>query len=65
MRVYSITRKDTNLAKGYRYEFEQSMEAGEPVIPFIPLHQVIGATPCSGTYGATARRTSKSPSGRP
>ena len=30
---------------------EQDMFAGEPVIPFYPLVQVIGATPCDGTYG--------------
>ena len=54
MKVYNVVRKGMNKNVGilsYEYEFEQSMDAGEPVIPFYPLHIVIGATPCAGTYG--------------
>ena len=54
MKVYSIVRAATNLNVGdasYEYSFKQEMTAGEPVIPFYPLPQVIGATPCPGSYG--------------
>ena len=36
------------------------MKAGEPVIPFYPLVQVIGATPCPGTYGRDGQPASNS-----
>ena len=54
MKVYEIVRSDSNYNLGdlsYEYLFEQEMTAGEPVIPFYPLPQVIGATPCPGSYG--------------
>ena len=54
MKVYNIVREDFNYDLGdlsYEYLFEQEMTAGEPVIPFYPLPQVIGATPCPGDYG--------------
>jgi len=54
MAVYNIVTTASNLNAGelsYNYKFEQEMEAGEPVIPFYPLVQVIGATPSSSTYG--------------
>ena len=54
MKVYNIARTASNYDLGdlsYEYLFEQEMSAGEPVIPFYPLPQVIGATPCSGSYG--------------
>lgn len=54
MKVYSIVRTASNFNVGdlsYNYAFEQEMFAGEPVIPFYPLPQVIGATPCPGSYG--------------
>ncbi|MFM2296063.1 MAG: hypothetical protein RLZZ350_2476, partial [Verrucomicrobiota bacterium] len=54
MKVYNIVRAATNLNAGensYEYSFKQQMTAGEPVIPFYPLPQVIGATPCSSSYG--------------
>jgi hypothetical protein len=54
MKVYNIVRATNNPNAGtlsYDYEFNQAMFAGEPVIPFYPLVQVIGATPCDGTYG--------------
>ncbi|MGZ4961100.1 MAG: PA14 domain-containing protein, partial [Limisphaerales bacterium] len=54
MKVYNIVRAATNLNAGdlsYEYSFKQDMLAGEPVIPFYPLVQVIGATPCPGSYG--------------
>jgi len=54
MKVYSVTNQDANFQLGelsYNYTFQQEMRAGEPVIPFYPLVQVIGATPCAGTYG--------------
>ena len=54
MRVYAIERDaaDYNLGDlSYDYSFDQQMTAGEPVIPFYPLPQVIGATPCNGNYG--------------
>ena len=54
MKVYNIVREDSNFDLGdlsYDYSFEQEMTAGEPVIPFYPLPQVIGATPCAGSYG--------------
>ena len=54
MKVYNILRTATNLNVGdlsYEYSFKQDMNAGEPVIPFYPLVQVIGATPCPGSYG--------------
>ncbi|HEV2693592.1 MAG TPA: hypothetical protein VG347_11915, partial [Verrucomicrobiae bacterium] len=54
MSVYNITMTASNLNAGnlsYNYTFQQEMNAGEPVIPFYPLPQVIGATPSSSTYG--------------
>jgi len=60
MKVYSVTNQDANFTLGersYNYQFVQSMEAGEPVIPFYPLVQVIGATPCPGTYGKDGQPT--------
>jgi hypothetical protein len=54
MKVYSIVRTATNSNAGelsYAYSFDQPIEAGEPVVPFYPLVQVIGATPCDSTYG--------------
>ncbi len=60
MRVYNIVRADTNLNLGdlsYEYNFNQQMKAGEPVIPFYPLPQVIGATPGSGDYGKDGQPT--------
>jgi len=54
MAVYNIQTTASNLNAGdlsYNYTFEQQMNAGEPVIPFYPLPQVIGATPSSSTYG--------------
>ncbi|MEY4916701.1 MAG: hypothetical protein RL616_614, partial [Verrucomicrobiota bacterium] len=54
MTVYKIQREDSNFNLGdlsYDYAFEQEMTAGEPVIPFYPLPQVIGATPCASSYG--------------
>lgn len=60
MAVYSITNQDSNLNLGtnsYTYTFAQQMTAGEPVVPFYPLPQVIGATPCSSTYGKDGQPT--------
>ena len=54
MAVYNIVMADSNLNLGtnsYNYTFTDQMNAGEPVIPFYPLPQVIGATPSSSTYG--------------
>ncbi len=54
MKVYKVVREDSNLNLGdlsYNYTFQQTMTAGEPVIPFYPLPTVIGATRCPGTYG--------------
>jgi hypothetical protein len=54
MKVFSIIRATNNLNAGalsYDYKFQDEMLAGEPVIPFYPLVEVIGATPCPGTYG--------------
>jgi hypothetical protein len=53
MKVYNVVRTATNLNAGdlsYTYDFQQGMDAGEPVIPFYPLGPVIGATPAPGTY---------------
>jgi hypothetical protein len=60
MKVYNVVRSATNLNAGdlsYEYNFEQNMEAGEPVIPFYPLPQVIGATPAPGTYARDGQPT--------
>lgn len=60
MAVYSITTVASNLNVGnlsYNYKFEQQMTAGEPVVPFYPLPQVIGATPSSSTYGKDGQPT--------
>lgn len=60
MKVYNVVRTATNLNVGdlsYSYSFEQEMRAGEPVIPFYPLPQVIGATPCAGSYGKDGQPT--------
>ncbi len=54
MAVYNIVTADSNLNLGtnsYNYTFTQQMTAGEPVVPFYPLPQVIGATPSASTYG--------------
>ena len=54
MNVYSIVRSASNQNLGdlsYNYTFTDEMVAGEPVIPFYPLPQVIGATPGAGSYG--------------
>src|SRR5262249_23114473 len=54
MKVYNIVRAATNQNVGelnYTYSFDENITAGEPVIPFYPLPSVIGATPCSATYG--------------
>jgi len=62
MKVYNVVRAATNLNVGelsYRYGFDQSMDAGEPVIPFYPLPVVIGATPCAGTYGRDGAPTTQ------
>ena len=60
MAVYNIVTADSNLNLGtnsYSYTFEQQMTAGEPVVPFYPLPQVIGATPSSSTYGRDGQPT--------
>ncbi len=60
MKVFNVIRAATNLNVGdlsYTYSFEQEMNAGEPVIPFYPLVQVIGATPCPGSYGRDGQPT--------
>ena len=60
MAVYNIVTADSNLNlgnKSYSYKFEQQMTAGEPVVPFYPLPQVIGATPSSSTYGKDGNPT--------
>ncbi len=60
MAVYNIIKTDSNLNLGtnsYSYNFTQQMTAGEPVIPFYPLPQVIGATPSSSTYGRDGQPT--------
>ncbi|MEI7729603.1 MAG: PA14 domain-containing protein [Verrucomicrobiota bacterium] len=54
MQVFNVVRKASNQNVGalnYYYDFELSMNAGEPVIPFYPLVQVIGAQPSPATYG--------------
>jgi hypothetical protein len=60
MKVFNVVRAATNLNAGdlsYEYSFKQDMNAGEPVIPFYPLVQVIGATPCPGSYGRDGQPT--------
>jgi|GEM_PF-485214 len=60
MKVYNILRSDSNLSLGdlsYDYTFKDQMVAGEPVIPFYPLPQVIGATPGRGNYGKDGQPT--------
>ncbi|MBW8864294.1 MAG: hypothetical protein JF609_05100, partial [Verrucomicrobia bacterium] len=60
MAVYNIITTASNLSAGdlsYNYTFEQQMNAGEPVIPFYPLPQVIGATPSSSSYGKDGQPT--------
>lgn len=62
MTVYDIVRTASNYDLGdlsYEYLFEQEMTAGEPVIPFYPLPQVIGATPCPGSYGRDGQPTTQ------
>ena len=62
MCVYNITATASNLNLGtlsYNYTFEQEMTAGEPVVPFYPLPQVIGATPSSSTYGKDGQPTNQ------
>ena len=62
MSVYNIVRTASNLNLGdlsYDYSFEQEMQAGEPVIPFYPLPQVIGATPSASSYGKDGQPTTK------
>jgi hypothetical protein len=54
MKVYNIVRAATNSNLGvlsYTNSFDQNITAGEPVVPFYPLPSVIGATPCSASYG--------------
>ncbi|HEX7654803.1 MAG TPA: hypothetical protein VF607_14945, partial [Verrucomicrobiae bacterium] len=54
MAVYNIIQADANLNLGnlsYNYRFVDDMNAGEPVIPYYPLVNVIGATPSPSTYG--------------
>lgn len=56
MNVYDIVLEDSNSNlgdKSYDYTFDNpvTMVAGEPVIPFYPLPQVIGASPCAETFG--------------
>jgi len=56
MKVYSVVRESSRSNLGsrnydYRFAIPKAIEAGKPVIPFYPLGQVIGATPCAETFG--------------
>ena len=71
MRVYSVAATDVNLpgyrfaqeslltsaqpALTLRSQPHVTMKAGEPVIPFYPLVEVIGASPCSESAGRNFR----------
>lgn len=67
MRVYKVQKEDPSIPnyrfanrsllvsstdpRTLQQEPHVRMEAGEPVIPFYPLVEVIGAAPCARTYG--------------
>ncbi|HUF64159.1 MAG TPA: PA14 domain-containing protein [Verrucomicrobiales bacterium] len=56
MGVYAVVREANRGNLGprnydYRFSVAKPIEAGKPVIPFYPLGQVIGATPCPETFG--------------
>jgi len=71
MRVYKVQKEDANIPnyrfanpsllvsstppRTLQLEPNVLMEAGEPVIPFYPLVEVIGAAPCARTYGVNLK----------
>ena len=69
MRVYEVAREQgtryrfaatnkltaTTSSRDLLAQPHVTMEAGEPVIPFYPLGVVIGASPCSATFGSNIK----------
>ncbi len=71
MRVYTVVKEDANIpgyrfadpdyltdstpARTLQSEPHVVMETGEPVIPFYPLVEVIGASPCPQSFGTNLK----------